>query len=60
MPELPEVETVKRVIGPQIKGRLIENVIVNRRKLYPIPVQRNFAQRLKGRLFPVWNAEENF
>ena len=35
MPELPEVETVKRVIGPQIKGRLIENVIVNRPEVIP-------------------------
>ena len=28
MPELPEVETVRRVIGPQIQGRRIEKVTV--------------------------------
>ena len=30
MPELPEAETIKRVIEPQIQGLMIKNVIVNR------------------------------
>ena len=28
MPELPEVETVKRVLKPQLQGRTIKNIIV--------------------------------
>ena len=30
MPELPEVETVKRIIEPQLQGRSIEEVLVRR------------------------------
>ena len=32
MPELPEIETIKSVIEPQIQGFTIENVTVNPRK----------------------------
>ena len=48
MPELPEVETVKRVIGPQIKGRLIENVIVNRPEVISHPGAEEFCSKIKG------------
>ena len=30
MPELPEVETIKRVLEPQIQGLTIEKVLVKR------------------------------
>ena len=30
MPELPEIETIKRVVEPQIKGLVIEQVTVKR------------------------------
>lgn len=32
MPELPEVETIKRVIEPQMQGLIIEKVIVKRER----------------------------
>ena len=30
MPELPEVETIRRVIGPQIQGHTIREVLIRR------------------------------
>ena len=48
MPELPEVETVKRGIIPLLEGRRILQVI-QRRDSLRIPLPDNFAGRLKGR-----------
>lgn len=48
MPELPEVETVRRGIEPLISGRTIERVVVRDRRLrWPIP--RGFERKLAGR-----------
>lgn len=48
MPELPEVETVKRGLAPCIEGTIIEKVEVNRPNLrFDFPIE--FATRLKGR-----------
>ena len=48
MPELPEVETVRRGIAPQVTGRRIQDVIVRDRRLrWPVP--RDFESRLRGR-----------
>lgn len=48
MPELPEVETVRRGLSPVMEGRLILNAAVNRPDLrWPFP--ENLAQRLTGR-----------
>ena len=47
MPELPEVETVKRGLAPAMEGALISSVDVNRPNLrFPFP--KNFAERLTG------------
>lgn len=47
MPELPEVETVRRGIEPHVAGRVIEEVHVHDRRLrWPVP--RNFAAKLRG------------
>ncbi len=47
MPELPEVETVRRGLLPVMEGRLITNTAVNRPDLrWPFPP--NMAERLKG------------
>ena len=47
MPELPEVETVRRGIEPQVVGRTIEVVHVHDRRLrWPVPL--NFASKLRG------------
>ncbi len=48
MPELPEVETVRRGLAAAMEGRRIEGVEVRRRDLR-IPVPADFAERLRGR-----------
>jgi formamidopyrimidine-DNA glycosylase len=48
MPELPEVETVRRGLAPAMEGRRFVKVEVRRRDLrWPLP--KGFAQRLHGR-----------
>lgn len=48
MPELPEVETVRRGVSPSLEGRVIRRAIARRPDLrWPLP--ERFAQRLKGR-----------
>lgn len=48
MPELPEVETVRRGLAPALEGRRILSVRLNRPDLrFPFPPQ--LAQRLSGR-----------
>ncbi|MBS8262173.1 bifunctional DNA-formamidopyrimidine glycosylase/DNA-(apurinic or apyrimidinic site) lyase [Roseibium polysiphoniae] len=48
MPELPEVETVKRGLAPTFEGALIEKLDQNRADLrFPFP--ENFRARLTGR-----------
>src|SRR5580692_12765446 len=47
MPELPEVETVRRGLAPAMEGARFSEVEVRRPDLrWPLP--RNFARRLKG------------
>ena len=48
MPELPEAETIKRVIEPQIQGLMIKNVIVNRPEVIAYPHAGEFCQQLVG------------
>lgn len=48
MPELPEVETIRRGIEPHVVGRRIERVIVRDRRLR-WPIVRGFEARLAGR-----------
>ncbi len=48
MPELPEVETVRRGLQPALKGRRIANAVVRRANLrFPFPDR--FGSRLTGR-----------
>ena len=48
MPELPEVETVRRGLAPVMEGKRINEAIANRPDLrWPLP--ERFAQRLTGR-----------
>ncbi len=48
MPELPEVETVRRGIEPHVLGRRIERVVVRESRLR-WPVESGLAQQLIGR-----------
>jgi formamidopyrimidine-DNA glycosylase len=48
MPELPEVETVRRGLAPVLEGRRLARVVQNRLDLrWPLP--ERFAERLTGR-----------
>lgn len=51
MPELPEIETVRRVVGPQIIGSRIVSVSVNREKIIGHPDKDGFVSKLIGRTF---------
>lgn len=47
MPELPEVETVRRGLAPLVEGARIERVILNRKNLrFPFP--KGFVKALEG------------
>jgi formamidopyrimidine-DNA glycosylase len=48
MPELPEVETVRRGLAPKLVNRRIVRV-VQRRKDLRVPFPRKFAERVEGR-----------
>lgn len=48
MPELPEVETVKRVLEPQIRGLIITNVTVKRPEITAYPDAEEFCRLVTG------------
>lgn len=48
MPELPEVETIRRVLEPQVKGLSITAVTVNRPEVIGHPTAEEFCQVLTG------------
>lgn len=48
MPELPEIETIKGVIAPQIKGLTIENITVNRPEVISHPTANEFCKAVAG------------
>src|SRR3954464_14762445 len=49
MPELPEVETVRRGLQPAMEGARIDRLELRRGDLR-FPFQRDFADRLQGRV----------
>src|SRR5689334_17042283 len=48
MPELPEVETIARGLGPELEGRTVARVRVREPRLR-VPLAGDFAGRLGGR-----------
>jgi formamidopyrimidine-DNA glycosylase len=48
VPELPEVETIARGLGPALAGRTVARVVVRERRLRT-PIAVDFATRLAGR-----------
>ena len=48
MPELPEVETVRRGLQPVLEGQKLISVVVRRNNLR-IPFPKNFAKKLTGK-----------
>ena len=51
MPELPEVETIKRIIEPQIQGLKVSGVDVCNRQVIAHPTANEFVEVLLGRVF---------
>ena len=50
MPELPEIETIKNVIEPQLKGLTIENTRVNRLDVIAHPLAEEFCNAVTGQM----------
>lgn len=48
MPELPEIETIKSVIEPQIKDLTIEKITVNRAEVIAQPSSDKFCEAVTG------------
>ncbi len=48
MPELPEIETIKNVIEPQIKGLIIKKITVNRSEVIAQPKDDEFCKAVTG------------
>jgi formamidopyrimidine-DNA glycosylase len=51
MPELPEVETVRRSLVPYLPGRAVEEVLVHHPKVLVFPDPVTFRQQLRGARF---------
>ena len=51
MPELPEVETIRRVLEPQIRGRAIEQITIRRPEIIARPDADEFRRCLTGQIF---------
>lgn len=51
VPELPEIEAIKRVIEPQIKGFEIQRITVNRPEVIAHPAADEFCRRIIGQMF---------
>lgn len=49
MPELPEVETIKRVLEPQLQGLTVENISLRRPEIISHPDEGQFRRQLTGR-----------
>lgn len=49
MPELPEIETVKRIVGPQIVGHRIISVENDRPRMIGHPSPEEFCRKVNGR-----------
>ena len=50
MPELPEVETIRRVIGPQIQGHTIREVLIRRPEIIAFPEAGEFCRHVSGEI----------
>lgn len=51
MPELPEVETIRRVLEPQVQGLTIQDIGVDRPEIIEHPSADEFCGRLIGQTF---------
>ena len=51
MPELPEVESVRRSLLPYLPGRVIEEAVVHHPKVLVFPTPEEFVEDLRGACF---------
>ncbi|WP_124100595.1 DNA-formamidopyrimidine glycosylase [Ruminococcus sp. Marseille-P6503] len=51
MPELPEVETVRRVLEPQLKGLEIVSITADKPEVIAYPTAEEFCRQLTGQTF---------
>ena len=51
MPELPEIEVIKRVIEPQIKGLAVQRITAGRPEVIAHPAADEFCGRITGQRF---------
>jgi len=49
MPELPEVETICRQLGPLVTNRVIKDVVIRRQDIVGFPDVRRFKSELNGK-----------
>ena len=49
MPELPEVETIKRELAPHLKGEIIREVVIRRKEIVGFPKIQLFKQKVIGK-----------
>jgi len=59
MPELPEVETVRRGLAPVMEGFVFDTVTLNRQDLR-FPFAKDFRQRLEGRVLTTLDRRAKF
>lgn len=50
MPELPEIETIKSVLEPQIQGAAVEKITVNRPEVIAYPTADEFCESVTGQV----------
>jgi len=51
MPELPEVETIRRGLEQKVKGKRIERLMVRNEKSVKTPPSSEFVQKIQGKVF---------
>lgn len=51
MPEMPEVETIKRDLEKKVKGKRVERVIIKNKKFVKMPTPSEFIHRIEGKVF---------
>ena len=50
MPELPEVETVRRVLAPHLLNKKITDVALHNVQVIASPLPEQFAERMRGQI----------
>ena len=60
MPELPEVETIKRVLEPQVKSLKISDITVNRADIIAYPSAEIFCEKIKNQTISAMGRQGKF